>query len=56
MMDHKYGKHKFNVFNTASFVFGKENENVPSYADSVLLSNMTADKAMKEIRKQLRRR
>ncbi len=56
MMDRKYGKHKFNVFNTSSFVFGKENENVPSYADSVLLCNMPADKAMKEIRKLLRKK
>jgi ABC-type glycerol-3-phosphate transport system substrate-binding protein len=56
MIDRKYGKHKFHVFNTASFVFGKENENVPSFADSVLLSNMSADKAMKEIRKQLKKR
>jgi ABC-type glycerol-3-phosphate transport system substrate-binding protein len=55
-MDHKYGKHKFNVFNTSLFVFGKENENVPNYADSVLLCNMSADKAMKEIRKLLRKK
>ncbi len=53
-MDKKYGQHKIDVFDNSAYYFGKKNTNIPSYYLDVLSGSMTADEAMKEIKRQLK--
>jgi ABC-type glycerol-3-phosphate transport system substrate-binding protein len=56
MIEKKYGQHKMHVFNNSNFCFGRENERISNYADSVLLAGCPADEAMKIIKRQLRKK
>jgi hypothetical protein len=56
MIEKKYGQHKMHVFNNSNFCFGRENERISNFADSVLLAGCPADEAMKIIKRQLRKK
>jgi ABC-type glycerol-3-phosphate transport system substrate-binding protein len=55
-IEHKYGAHKTAVYSNSIYCFGKENENVLDRYLEVFSGQMTADQALHEINKQLKKK
>ena len=55
MIDRKYGNHKTDVFNDSKFCFGAGNEFIQDNSVEVLSGMISADQAMKDIRKHLKK-
>ena len=55
VMDKKYGKRKFNVFNNSAFCFGREHANDSNWCVDVMEGRYTADQAIKMIKRDLKK-
>jgi ABC-type glycerol-3-phosphate transport system substrate-binding protein len=56
MIEHKYGSHKTDVFNNSIYCLGKINENIPDHYLEVFSGQMTADQALTDIKRQLKKK
>jgi len=56
MIQSKYGSHKTMVYNNSIYCLGKENENVPDHYLEVFTGQMTADQALNDIKRQIKKK
>ena len=54
-VEEKYSTHKIGLTYNTILCLGKENGDIPYYVPEILSGMMTADQAIKEIKKQLKR-